>query len=99
MAYLLMQNRQRFALFVSITLAITWPQSARKINKEHVAAAQVYGIVNRCPAIITDDLVQGQYAWRFETTSWGQSPRHHGMQRHSPDSLDVQGSCEILTDA
>ena len=82
-----------------ITLAITWPPKARKLNKDHQGAAQVYGIVSRFPAYITDDLVRGRCAWRFETTSWGQSPRHHGMQRHSPDSHHVQASCEILTDA
>ena len=37
------------------TLAIFWPQRARKISKEHYEAAQMYGIVNRFYASITDD--------------------------------------------
>ena len=34
----------------SLMLAITWPPRARKFNKEHQEAAQVYGIVSRFPA-------------------------------------------------
>lgn len=92
------QNRYQSLLLTMRTLAITWPQRARKINKQHSGAAQVYGIVSRFRANITGHLVEGRCASRFETTSLGQSPRHHGMQRHSPDSLYVQGSYEILTD-
>ena len=81
---------------VLLTLAITWLQKVREIDKQDSGPAEVYGIVSRFRTNITDHLVEGRCASRFETTSWGQSPRHHGMQRHSPDILYVQGSYEIL---
>ena len=86
------------ALIIS-TLAITWPPRARKLNKDLQGAAQMYGNVSRFADSITDHLVEDRCSWQFATTSWVQSPRHHGMQRHSPDSLHVQESCEILTGA
>jgi hypothetical protein len=77
-----------------------WQSLARKsqdIQQRSSGVAQVHGSDSRFPACITDRLVRGRCAWRFETTSWGQSPRHHGKQKHSPDSLNIQASCEILT--
>ena len=59
----------------------------------------MYGIVSRFAVSITDHLAEDRCAWQFEITSWGQSLRHHGMQRHSPDSQHVQESCESLTGA
>ena len=87
------------ALWIRITLAITWPPNARNTKRDHEGAAQVYGIVSRFAVSITDHLAEDRCAWQFEITSWGQSLRHHGMQRHSPDSQHVQESCESLTGA
>jgi hypothetical protein len=32
---------------LGLTLAITWPPRAKKFNKDHQGAAQVYGIVGK----------------------------------------------------
>ena len=45
MAYLQMQNRQRFTLFVRLTLAITWPQTVSTSRDYLAVAAQVHGDV------------------------------------------------------
>ena len=63
-----------------ITPAITWPPKARKTNRDHLRAAQMYGIDSRFPGSITNHLVEGRCAWRFATTSWGQSLRRHGSK-------------------
>ena len=81
-----------------LTSTIFCPPEARKTNRDHLRAAQMYGIESRFPGT-TDHHVEGRCAWRFATTSWGRFLRRHGRQRHSMDSLHVQGSCEILTGA
>jgi hypothetical protein len=59
----------------------------------------VNGIVSRSTACITDHLVRGRHAWRSETASSGQFHRHYGIRRNNPDSLNVQASCAMPTDA
>jgi hypothetical protein len=52
------------------TLAITWPQRARKVSKEHYEAAQVYGI-------LADFTPASQMTW-FKACVLGDSRQHPG---------------------
>ncbi len=66
------------------------------ITMKHSVAAKAYGPASESSTLI-DHLAEGQCAWPLGPTFWGQSPHHHGKQRHNPDSLDARESCEIPT--